>query len=73
MPWKESRAMDERAQFAFNVRSAGMSIAEACRVAGVSRKTGHKWLKRGPVRVTKSFNDGEEALCAAEVTALVRT
>ena len=38
--------MDERAQFAFNVRSAGMSIAEACRVAGVSRKTGHKWLKR---------------------------
>lgn len=38
--------MNERAQFAFNVRSAGMSIAEACRVAGVSRKTGHKWLKR---------------------------
>ncbi len=37
MPWKESRAMDERAQFAFNVRSVGMTVVQVINEQNFSR------------------------------------
>jgi len=45
MPWKETRAMDERGRLVYLVQE-GESVAEAARQCGVSRKTAHKWLAR---------------------------
>lgn len=38
--------MDQRTQFVLAVREQGVSVAQACRDFGVSRKTGYKWLAR---------------------------
>lgn len=44
MPWKEP--MDERVQFVATVSRTQLTMSEACRLFGVSRKTGYKWLER---------------------------
>lgn len=46
MGWRETCAVSERMRFVLDVTSGERSIAEACRIAGVSRKTGYKWLER---------------------------
>lgn len=38
--------MSERMKFVLEVKRGERTIADACRVAGVSRKTGYKWLSR---------------------------
>jgi len=44
MPWKEP--MDERERFIAALRSTALGMSDACRIFGVSRKTGYKWLER---------------------------
>lgn len=46
MGWKASCVMDERMKFIVDCESEELSMAEACRRAGISRKTGYKWLGR---------------------------
>lgn len=46
MGWEETCAVSERMKFVLEVGRGERSIAEACRLAGVSRKTGYKWLER---------------------------
>lgn len=46
MGWKETCAVSERMKFVLEVQRGERTIAEACRLAGVSRKTGYKWLAR---------------------------
>jgi putative transposase len=46
MPWQETCAMTERMQLMLAVASGDLTMAEACRQAGVSRKTGYKWRTR---------------------------
>ena len=46
MPWKEIRLMDQKTKFVLAVREQDISVAKACRDAGISRKTGYKWLER---------------------------
>ncbi len=46
MPWKESRASDERLKFIAEALSGDSSMTDLCRHFGVSRKTGYKWKKR---------------------------
>ena len=46
MGWKETCAVSERMRFVLEVTRGERRIAEACRLAGVSRKTGYKWLER---------------------------
>lgn len=46
MGWRETCAVSERMKFVLDVQSGERTIAEACRIAGVSRKTGYKWLGR---------------------------
>ncbi len=43
MPWKESRASDERLKFIAEVLSGNASLADLCRRFDISRKTGYKW------------------------------
>lgn len=46
MGWKASCVMDERMKFIVDCESGNLSMAESCRRAGISRKTGYKWLGR---------------------------
>jgi len=45
MPWKETCVMDERLLLVALYRE-GIPMTDACRRAGVSRKTGYKWIAR---------------------------
>jgi transposase InsO family protein len=46
VPWKVSPVSEQRTALVHAVRTAGLSVAEAARRFGVSRKTAHKWLGR---------------------------
>ena len=46
MAWKETHVHDERVNFVREVEAGDESIADLCRVYGVSRKTGYKWWAR---------------------------
>lgn len=46
MPWKATCAMNERLGFVCEVERGERTVSELCRVFGVSRKTGYKWLDR---------------------------
>jgi transposase InsO family protein len=46
MPWKDIGPMDQRLRFVAAISSGGLSMSEACRLFGVSRKSGYKWLER---------------------------
>lgn len=46
MPWKETSVMSERKEFIKNALQQKVNFSQLCRVYGISRKTGYKWLKR---------------------------
>ena len=46
MPWRESDAMSERARFVGEYLSGLWTVGELCGRFGVTRVTGHKWLRR---------------------------
>jgi putative transposase len=46
MGWMETCAVSERMRFVLEATRGERSIAELCRLAGISRKTGYKWLER---------------------------
>jgi transposase InsO family protein len=46
MPWKEHRVMSLKVEFVHRAKSGTATISELCREYGISRQTGHKWLKR---------------------------
>jgi putative transposase len=46
MPWKEHRLMGLKIEFVEKALAPGAKIAPLCREYGISRETGHKWLKR---------------------------
>jgi transposase InsO family protein len=46
MPWKEVTPMEEINRFVMLAASGRFTLTELCHDFGVSRKTGHKWLRR---------------------------
>jgi len=46
MPWKVGTMSELRLNFVQEVVELRRSVASVCRKYGISRKTGHKWLKR---------------------------
>ncbi|MBC7369345.1 MAG: IS481 family transposase [Undibacterium sp.] len=46
MAWNEVTPMEEKLKFASLARSGRFTVTELCVDFGVSRKTGHKWLRR---------------------------
>ena len=46
MPWKVGTVMSRRKDLVTMALSEGGTMSELCRREGVSRKTGHKWLRR---------------------------
>jgi transposase InsO family protein len=55
MPFMDSSLMDSRRRLVLEVQE-GMSLSAACRLAGVTRKTGRKW-------VVRASETGIEKLC----------
>jgi len=58
MPWKGATVVERRFEFVLRARSGGETISDLCWEFGISRKTGHKWLKRYEVEgsVTALFD-----------------
>ncbi len=46
MPWKECSKVDERGEFVSLSKVEGANVSQLCERFGISRKTGHKWLRR---------------------------
>jgi transposase InsO family protein len=46
MPWLESRVRDQRIQFVTAATQPRANVLAVCRVFGISRTTGYKWLRR---------------------------
>ena len=46
MPWKGATVVERRFEFVLRARSGKESISHLCNEFGISRTTGHKWLKR---------------------------
>ena len=56
MPWKELSPVDLRIRLITDYQRELLSMAELCRRAGISRKTGYKWIDR-------YLHDGPAGLC----------
>src|ERR1700737_225917 len=50
MPWKATCPMEQRMEFVIQHRSGSISIAALCRLFGISRETGYKWVNRFSLR-----------------------
>ena len=46
MPWKSMSLIESIKAFIQHVETSLDSFAESCRLYGISRKTGYKWLNR---------------------------
>lgn len=46
MPWKETRPMDQRAEFVLKAEAKMVPFRELCREYGITPKTGYKWMER---------------------------
>jgi len=46
MPWKECSKVEQRGEFVSLARVEGANVSQLCERFGISRKTGHKWLRR---------------------------
>jgi putative transposase len=46
MPWKETCPVNERMMFVADYERGELEMSALCRLYGISRKTGYKWLKR---------------------------
>jgi putative transposase len=46
MPWNETAPMNERVKFLARYLAGDVPFASLCEAAGISRKTGYKWVDR---------------------------
>ena len=69
MPWLETDVRDQRIQFVMTVRRGGVTVTEACRAFGISRKTGYKWLGREAVAGSVAVLDRPESSPPRQSTA----
>lgn len=61
MPWNETEPMNERVKFVASYLSGEESFTELCRLFGVSRKTGYKWVARYELRGVAALEDRSRA------------
>src|SRR4051812_19568163 len=57
MPWKTTAVLDEKTRFVMEYAEGVLSVAELCRLYGISRKTGYKWIGRHEAEGTKGLQD----------------
>lgn len=61
MPWKECGVLEERSSFVHEWNSGDWNMAELCRIYGVTRKTGYKWIERYEARGLEGLRDVSRA------------
>src|SRR5262249_54875245 len=61
MPWKETHVVDQRMQLIVARLADGWAMSEVCAAAGVSRKTGYKWLARYEAGGPEALRDQSRA------------
>ena len=61
MPWKETRALDERTRFVMAVEAGDEPMAAVCRRFGISRQNGYKWLERWEAEGVAGLTDRSRA------------
>jgi len=61
MPWKESRALEQRNEFITEWSKGGHSITELSQIFEISRKTAYKWLERFELNGRGGLADGSRA------------
>lgn len=77
MPWRSESAVDLREAFVRSCLSDGANVSELCRHYGISRVTGHKWLRRFEAEGLPGLADrsraphGNARSVSAEVEALL--
>ncbi|HCI5438822.1 TPA: helix-turn-helix domain-containing protein, partial [Enterobacter roggenkampii] len=63
MPWTETRPM-QRLDFIRACHAGTDSFSALCRLFGISRKTGYKWLQRFDPSDLSSLSDRSRAPCS---------
>jgi transposase InsO family protein len=73
MPWKEVSVMSQREHFYNLWQQQGHTVAQLCRLFGISRKTGYKWLQRGRQGGADAFKDRSKRpqRCCHQTTAAI--
>jgi transposase InsO family protein len=61
VPWKVSDVYDQRVRFVSAALCGDMSLASVCRLYGVSRVTGYKWLERYHAGGWEALRDGSRS------------
>lgn len=61
MPWQDVSKVELGKDFAEAVLVDGVPMAEACRLHGISRPTGYKWLRRYEALGTVGLGDQSRA------------
>ena len=61
MPWKSVGMVEERLRFVVSVERGEAPIGALCAGYGISRETGHKWLKRWRESGVSGLEDASRA------------
>jgi transposase InsO family protein len=61
VPWKANGVLEERVRFAVAVERGEGSVSALCEAYGISRETGHKWLRRWREGGASALQDGSRA------------
>ena len=61
VPWREISKVELRKDFAEAVLVDGVPMADACRLHGISRPTGYKWLRRYEAQGMHGLQDRSRA------------
>jgi len=61
MPWMETCAVDQRMRFVLECLRGEYSMAAVCRVFGISRRVGYKWLRRYGLEGVDGLKDRNRA------------
>ena len=57
MSWQEETPMSQRQHFFSLWQSKSHTVTDLCKLFGISRKTGYKWIKRGSEQAESWFDD----------------
>lgn len=57
MPWQARSVVSQREEFVALAKSAGANVTLLCRRFGISRETGHLWIRRHAAGGTAALED----------------
>lgn len=67
MPWAETEAVDQRRAFVEQWLGKDQSVTQLCERYGVSRQTGHKWIRRFKADGQRGLSDRSRARLTQEM------